>query len=69
MIKFYNQTNKRYYYISINRDMLGDWVLCVNRGGIRVNVVRHYGYTDLSLLADKLKNMIKKRLRNGYVMI
>lgn len=69
MIKFENPTNGRFYYLQRNRDMFGDIVLTVFRGGHRTRIVRHYGYGSESDFSMAVSRLTKIRLRHGYVQV
>lgn len=69
MIKFFNEINKRYYFISVQKDLFDDWVLLVYRGGGRNHLIRTYGYANRSLLDERLNEMINKRIKRGYKII
>lgn len=69
MIKFENQQNGRYYYLSVHKDLLNDWVLSVIRGGRHSRVVRHFGYGCRMALQKELDRLSKRRIKRGYTLV
>lgn len=70
MIKFENQSNGRYYYLSIEKDLFDDYVLCVLRGGRnhRRNV-RQFINLDCKEIDKEIEKLSKRRLQRGYTLI
>ncbi len=69
MIKFENQKNGRYYYISIQRDMTGADVLVVVRGGRGMRVSRIYGFDSPQARDKRIEALMRRRIRNGYSLV
>ena len=66
MIK-YERADGRYYYMSEQRDMTGDTVLVVVRGGHGVRVSRVYGFADTAMREKRIKTLAKRRESHGYI--
>jgi hypothetical protein len=69
MIKYENKSNGRFYYLEIKRDLIGDLVLCITRGGNNVSVIRTLGFTSRMALDKELARICKKRERRGYELV
>lgn len=69
MIKFENKNNGRYYYLFINRDIFGEFVLTTIRGGLNVRVMRHFGFNDLEKIHREIDRIKKRRLQRGYTLV
>jgi hypothetical protein len=69
MIKFENKTNKRYYYINIEKDIFGDTVLHITRGGVNCSVSRLIYCPDPHACRVQIDRISKTRLRRGYTLI
>lgn len=73
MIKFENKTNGRFFYLLLSRDLLGDCVLSVLRGGNannkNVTVFRTIAAGSSDLLTRKIQSITKKRLSRGYTLV
>jgi len=70
MLKFYNQTNGRYYYMSIERDLFDDYVLNVVRGGISKRI--HYNpfvHQDVEKVHGEIARLSRIRLQRGYTLV
>lgn len=73
MLKFENTENGRFYYLSIQKDLLNDLVLCVNFGGshsgraISYHRIIHAGSRED--IQREIIRLSKKRLRRGYELI
>lgn len=70
MFKLENKTNGRYYYIFLENDLFGEYILVVYRGSVR----RHFNPIRV-LLGDKDKidrkanQLAKIRISRGYTLI
>lgn len=69
MIKFENQSNGRFYYLMVNRDLLNDCVLHINFGGRDVSRFRSIPFTDRKTLQKEIDRISLKRLKRGYSLI
>lgn len=70
MIKFENPENGRYYYLLVQRDLLGDLVLMVYRGGNHgLSFCRTINVGDTNIIAEDIQKISKKRLKRGYKLI
>ena len=69
MIKFENRTNDRFYYLSIEKDLLHNWVLRIYFGGIHVKRSRVIGFEDGHKMQKEIDRIAKKRLRRGYSIV
>ena len=69
MIKLENKTNGRFYYLSLQRDLLDDLVLTITRGGARISLVRSKGFRDMALCTKEISRIIKRRLQRGYTLV
>ena len=69
MIKFENKENGRYYYLSINRDLLNEFVLTIARGGRNIHLVRHLGYACIGTIHKEIERLSKRRLKRGYTLV
>lgn len=69
MIKFENQENGRFYYLRVEKDMTGEDVLVVVRGGRSVCVTRTYGFVDSQARDKRIKALMRRRIRNGYSLV
>ena len=66
VIKFVNKENGRYYWLSINRDMLNGYNLTITRGGNRNNLVVMRSFHSQELCKQEMERLSKIRLRRGY---
>ena len=69
MIKFENAANGRFYYMTVQKDMIGGDVLVVVRGGRGVRVSRTYGFDSPQARDQKFKEIVQRRIRNGYTLV
>lgn len=75
MIKFENHSNGRYYYIYTERDLLGDDIVYVIRGGLHrrgilKRIVIQLDVQEKSSSTDKIIAQITKtRLKRGYTLV
>lgn len=69
MLKFENKTNGRFYYLSIERDLLNDLILRIVRGGHSVSLCRTVSHLDPETMLKKIQEIIKKRIRRGYTLV
>jgi hypothetical protein len=69
MLKFENQSNGRYYYMTVQKDMTGADVLVVVRGGRRVRVTRTYGFDSPQDRDKRIIQIMQRRIRNGYSLV
>lgn len=69
MIKFENKTNGRFYYLSIQKDLLNDIVLTIIRGGSNSRVVRNICYDSMESIMKELQRLMKRRLKRGYTLV
>ena len=69
MIKFENQQNGRFYYLSVEKDMTGADVLVVVRGGRSVRVSRTYGFASPQARDKRIVALMQRRIRNGYSLV
>lgn len=69
MIKFENKTNGRFYYLSIQKDILNDLVLTIVRGGKHHSVIRNIGYHCMDAITNEIQRIIKRRLKRGYTLV
>ena len=53
----------------VERDILGDLVLSISRGGVGRCVIRHLGFNCEHAIQDKIEELTKIRLRNGYTLV
>lgn len=69
MIKFENKDNGRFYYLSLQKDILNDLVLTIIRGGKHSRIVRNIGYSSLETITDEIHRLTKRRLKRGYTLV
>jgi hypothetical protein len=69
MIKFENQQNGRYYYMTVQKDMLDEMVLVVIRGGVRSRVIRRLRCGEGDTIRAEIEKITKKRLKRGYSLV
>jgi hypothetical protein len=69
MIKFENKTNGRFYYLSLQKDILNDLVLTIIRGGRNSQRVLNVNYNCLDAITNELQRLIKRRLKRGYTLV
>jgi len=69
MIKFENQENGRFYYLRVQKDMTGDDVLVVVRGGRDISITRTYGFPNSQARDKRIKALMRRRIRNGYSLV
>jgi hypothetical protein len=69
MLKFENSSNGRFYYLTVQKDMTGADVLVVVRGGSSVRVTRTYGFDSPQARDQKFKEIVQRRIRNGYSLV
>lgn len=69
MIKLQNPANGRYYHITHKKDLFGDDILVVVRGGRSRNLVRHVYYRTTADLHRAVDRLEKTRTRNGYLRV
>lgn len=69
MIRFENESNGRFYYMTIERDLFDDIVIRIVRGGRGVSVCRlvYCGCEDIA--RDEIGRLSRIRQRNGYTLI
>ncbi len=72
MLKFENQTNGRFYYISIVKDMLNDCVIRIVYGGHRhrrISRERHIACDSQRDLLSEIQRLSLRRLSRGYSLV
>ncbi len=69
MLKFENKTNGRFFYLSVNQDLLNDLVLTITRGGNHHRVIRHFGFSNEESLKKEIERLSKRRIKRGYSLI
>lgn len=69
MIKFENETNGRFYYLSIEKDLVHDCVLHVMYGGKNISRRRTAIYGDVEKVQREIERITKKRLSRGYSLV
>lgn len=69
MLKFENPTNKRYYYISPQRDLLNDNIIIIYRGSPTKRITTSIYVGDNVNSKNELNKIIKRRLSRGYVQV
>jgi hypothetical protein len=70
MIKFENKENGRYYYLSIERDLFDDYILCVLRGGRHHRrIVRQFVHVDNQAIQKEIQRLSRLRLQRGYTLV
>jgi len=68
MIKFENPVNGRYYYICIQKDLLNP-IVAIYKGGTQKKIRKIYAFECHETMSRFIADMVKRRLRNGYVQI
>lgn len=69
MIKFENESNGRFYYIEVKRDLLDDCVLYINYGGSNVTRHRAVFCGNDEELQQEIQRITKKRIKRGYSIV
>lgn len=69
MLKFENKTNGRFYYVKVQKDIFGQWIINCNRGGVYYSVQRILFSGDVAAVRKKLQDIIKRRTARGYTLI
>ncbi len=70
MIKFENESNGRYYYIMIEKDLFDDHILCVLRGGRNHRrIVRQFVHADREEIYREIQRITKIRISRGYTLV
>jgi hypothetical protein len=69
MLKFENAKNGRFYYVQVQKDIFGQWIINCNRGGYNHSVQRILFSGDVREVREKLKDIIKRRTARGYTLI
>ena len=61
----------RYYAVTLQRDLLGDWVLTIARGGKanRLGVVLHKAVASRDAGVLELEVIDRRRRRRGYLRV
>lgn len=69
MIKFENPVTRRYFYINVHKDALGDMCIHIIRGGLYH--VRHItlGYNCPDKINKEIERLTKRRIARGYVQV
>lgn len=69
MIKFENKENGRFYYLTLQKDILNDIVLTIIRGGNHISVRRTVRFNSLESITQEIQRLIKRRLARGYTLV
>lgn len=69
MIKFENKANGRFYYVEVKRDLLGDLVININRGGSSYAIQRIVFCGDARSIRAKIREIIQRRTAKGYCLV
>lgn len=69
MIKFENPNNGRFYYLTINKDMLNECVLRIVYGGKHSSRTRAILCDNRNAICNEIDRLSKKRIARGYVLI
>lgn len=69
MLKFENSTNGRFFYLSIERDMLNERVLTIIRGGVNSRVIRRVVFGCELAIQKEVSRLTVKRLKRGYHLV
>jgi predicted DNA-binding WGR domain protein len=69
MIKFENKENGRFYYVSIENDLLHNSVLRITYGGKQVCRSRVIGFENNGYIQKEIVRISKKRIKRGYSLV
>ncbi len=69
VIKFENKHNGRYYYLQTEKDLFGDWIIHIIRGGISSRRRRIIFCDSLMAVREKIRHIGQIRLKRGYTLI
>ena len=68
-IKFENNTNGRYYYISTYRDLFDAYIIHIARGGNYKRVICRRAYNSQETVEIEIKRLSRLRLQRGYTRV
>ena len=69
MIKFENETNGRFYYLEINKDLLNESVLRITYGGRHISRTRTVYFGSEDSISKEIERITKKRIKRGYQIV
>ncbi|MFI5405450.1 MAG: hypothetical protein ACHQ1D_02935 [Nitrososphaerales archaeon] len=69
MIKFENRSNGRFYYIGVKKDLFGDLVIHIIRGGANVSVSRLIFCDNDRTVREEIRRISKLRISRGYTLV
>lgn len=69
-ISLTNPTNNRYYYMSITKNLFGEFELIISRGSTKRKAIIEYLFFNSHIdVLNKFSKLVILRMKRGYIKI